>query len=160
MELDELEILERKASAGDHSHTVTRAGVRRRAAEVGTAVSTGSKDSVLGQEAVESAVLLVVGDHTAALAILHDQLKGKVLDEVVCVVSEGLAIEGVEQGVSGTIGSSTTPVSLTSLSELLRLTAEGALVTVIYLSALLRGYSVHPRFSHILPSSVLEKGQP
>jgi hypothetical protein len=135
VELDELEILVGETGASNHGHTVTSAGVGRSAAEVGTAVATSSQDSVAGQEAVESAVLLVVRQDTAALAVLHDEVNGEVLDEVVGVVPEGLAVEGVKESVAGTVGSSTATVSLATLSELLGLTTECTLVNLAIFSS-------------------------
>ncbi len=128
MELDELEILVGQAGAGHHGHAVTRAGVGRSAAEVGAAVTTGGQDGVVGEEAVERAVLLVVGQDTAALAILHDQVDGEVLDEVVGVVPKGLAVESVEERVAGTIGGGAAAVGLATLAEVLGLATEGTLV--------------------------------
>jgi hypothetical protein len=88
MELDELEILVGKTGTGDHGHTVTGTGVGGCAAEVGSAVSTSGQDGVVGKESVKGAVLLVVGKDSAALAVLHDELEGEVLDEVVGLVAE------------------------------------------------------------------------
>ena len=85
---------------------------------------------MVGKESVESAVLLVVGQDTAALAILHDQVNGEVLDEVVGVVPEGLAVEGVEEGVAGTVGGGAATVGLATLAVLLGLTTESTLVAV------------------------------
>lgn len=87
VELDEFEILVGQTSTSDHSHTITGTGVGRCAAEVGTSVSSGSQDSVLRNESVDSAVFLVVCDDTLAFAVLHDQISGEVFDEVLSVVS-------------------------------------------------------------------------
>jgi hypothetical protein len=57
------------------------------AAEVGTAVTTGGQDGVLCNESVDSSVFLVVCDNTLADTILHDQVGGEELDEVLGVVS-------------------------------------------------------------------------
>lgn len=130
MELDELEILVGETGAGNHGHAVTSASVSRSAGEVGTSVSTCGENGVGSEETVQGAVLLVVGEDTTALAILHNQINGKVLDEVVGVVAERLAVEGVKKSVTGTIGSSAAAVGLAALSELLGLTTESTLVTV------------------------------
>ncbi len=130
VELDKLEILVGETGTGDHGHAVTCAGVGRGAAEVGTSVTASGKDCVVGQESVQSAVLLVVGEDTTALAILHNQVEGEVLDEVVGVVAQGLAVQGVEEGVAGSVGGGTASVSLATLAVLLRLTTESSLVTV------------------------------
>jgi hypothetical protein len=70
-------------------------------------------------ESVKSAILLVVGKDTLAFSIFHNQIKSKVLDEVVCVVSQRLTVERVEEGMSSSIGSSAAPVCLPALSVLL-----------------------------------------
>jgi len=99
-----------------------------RAAEVGTAIAASGQDGVVGEESVESAVLLVVGEDTSALTVLHDQVQGKVFDEVIGVVSERLAVERVKKSVAGSIGGGTASVGLTTLAVLLGLTTESTLV--------------------------------
>lgn len=133
VELNKLEILVGETGTGSHGHTVTSASVGGSAAEVGTSVSTSGEDGVVGEESVEGAVLLVVGENTAAFTILHDQVEGEVLDEVVGVVSERLAVEGVEKGVAGTVSSSAAAVGLATLAELLGLTTESTLVATLAL---------------------------
>jgi hypothetical protein len=128
VELNELEILVGETGSGNHGHTITGTGVGRRAAEVSTSVATSSQDGVVGKESVQGAILLVVGEDTTALAILHNQVDGEVLDEVVGVVTEGLAVESVQQGVAGSVGSSTASVGLATLAILLGLTTKGSLV--------------------------------
>lgn len=46
---------------------------------------------------MDCSVLEVECDHTAALAILHDEVHGEVFDEVVAVVAQRLSVKGVEQ---------------------------------------------------------------
>ena len=53
---------------------------------------------------VDRAVLEAQGHHAAALPVLHQQVQGKVLDEVVTVVLKGLAVQGVQEGVASTVG--------------------------------------------------------
>jgi hypothetical protein len=129
VELDELEILVGETGTGNHGHTVTGTGVGRCAGEVGSAVTTGSEDGVVSKESVQSAVLLVVGEDTAALAILHDQVEGEVLDEVVGLVAERLSVESVKKGVSGSVSGSAASVGLATLAVLLGLTTKSSLVT-------------------------------
>lgn len=129
VELDELEILVGETGTSNHGHTVTSASVRRCAAEVGSTITTSGQNSVVGKESVQGAVLLVVGEDTTALTILHDQIQGEVLDEVVGVVSERLAVKSVEKSVTGSISSSTASVGLATLAVLLRLATKGSLVT-------------------------------
>jgi hypothetical protein len=135
VELNELKILVGETGTGNHGHTVTGTGVGRCAREVGSAVSTSSENSVVGKESVQGAVLLVVGEDTAALTILHNQVEGEVLDEVVGLVSERLSVESVKKGVAGSVSSSAASVSLSTLSVLLGLTTESSLVNLAILSS-------------------------
>jgi hypothetical protein len=130
VELDELEVLVGKTSTGNHSHTVTSTCVCRRAAEIGSAVSTGSQDGVLGKESVECTIFLVVSKDTAAFTILHDEIESEELNEIICAVSKRLTIECVQKNVTGSIGSRAGSVCLTTLSVLLGLTTESSLITV------------------------------
>jgi hypothetical protein len=68
----------------------------RSAAKVGTAVTTSGENGVVSKEAVESTVFLVVSQDTTALTILHNQVQGKVLDKVVGVVAQRLAVQRVK----------------------------------------------------------------
>lgn len=69
---------------------------------------------MVGAESVDRSVLEAQGNDTTAGTVLHDQVEGEVLNEELGVVFEGLTVEGVEDSVSGTIGGSTTTVSLSS----------------------------------------------
>ena len=71
MELDELEILVGQTGTGDHGHAIAGAGVGRGTAEVGPAVSSRGQDGVVTVESVQGPILLVVGDDTSTLAVLH-----------------------------------------------------------------------------------------
>jgi hypothetical protein len=71
MELDEFKILVRQSGTSNHGHTITSAGVGRCAAEIGTAISASRENGMVGAEAVQSAIFLVVGDYSLALTILH-----------------------------------------------------------------------------------------
>ena len=133
VELDELQILQRKAGTRDHGVTITSARVCTCAREVGASVATSSQDGLVSAETVKSTVLHVQSDDTNALAILHDQVEREVLDEEVGVVAERLAVEGVEESVTGTVGGGSTAVCLTTLSVLQRLTTEGTLVDLALL---------------------------
>lgn len=153
VELNELEILEGKSSTGDHSGSISRASVSRSAGEVGTSVTSSGKNGLVGTEAVKGSVLLVVGHDSDALAVLHDEVceqswsvkcrtialrlrtSGEVLDEVLGVVAERLAVEGVKHSVTGAIGSGSAAVGLSSLSKLERLSSESALVDLALLGA-------------------------
>jgi hypothetical protein len=87
VELDELQILVRKTSTGNHSHSVTGASMRRCAREVSTPVASSGQNSVVCAESVESSILLVISKDTLTLAVLHNEIKSEVLNEVVGVVT-------------------------------------------------------------------------
>lgn len=159
VELDELEILVWQTSTGDHGHAVTGTRVCGGAAEVCSSVATGGQNRVVREESVQSTILLVVGQDAAALAVLHDQVDDEVLDEVVGVVSQGLAVQGVQQGVAGSISGSTASVGLSTLAVFLGLATKGTLVAVTKVS---HGLSPWwgPVRAYIFPSSVRENGQP
>ena len=118
MELNEFRILQRKTRTGNHSVTVTRAGVCTRTAKVSSSITTSSQDGLVGPEAVEGTIFHVECNDTNTLAILHDQVESKVFDEEVGVMAERLAIEGVEQGMTGTVSGSRTAVCLTAFAIL------------------------------------------
>lgn len=128
VELNELQILVRKTSTGDHGHTVTGTGVSRSTREVSTSVTTSGQHGVLSAETMDGTILLVVGNDTLALAVLHDQIGGEVLDEVVGVVAERLSVESVKKSVAGSVSGGAASVGLTTLAELLGLTTECSLV--------------------------------
>ena len=95
VELDEFQILVGETGAGDHGHTIACTGVGGCATEVCASVASRGQDCVVRAKAVECAIFLVVRDDTLALTIFHNQVQGEVLDKVVGVVSEGLAVESV-----------------------------------------------------------------
>ena len=128
MELHELEVLQRETGTGDHGVTVTRASVCARAAEVRAPVPARREHGLVRAEAVERAVLGAQRDHAHALALVHDEVERKVLDEEVGVVTEGLAVESVEEGMASTVGRGGAAVGLATLAELERLTTECTLV--------------------------------
>ena len=92
--------------------------MRARAREVRATVATSREHSLMRAEAVKGTVLHVERDDTNALAVLHNQVEGEILDEEVGVVTEGLAVECVEEGVTGTVGSSRASVCLAALTIL------------------------------------------
>jgi hypothetical protein len=79
-------------------------------------------------ETVERTVFHVERNDTNTLAILHDQVQGKIFDEEIRVVSERLAVKGVEEGVASTVSSRSATVRLTTFAILQRLTTKGTLV--------------------------------
>jgi hypothetical protein len=58
----------------------------RCAAKICTTVASGGKDGILGPEAVESAIFLVVSNDAFANTIFHDQVGGEELNKVLRIV--------------------------------------------------------------------------
>jgi len=152
VELNKLHVLVRKTGTSDHGHTVTGTSVGRCAREVRATVTSSGENGVVSAESVKSTILLVVSHDTLALAILHDQVSGEVLDEVVGVVSKRLAVESVKKSVSGSVSGSAASVSLTTLAVVLALTTKSSLVAGGFVSICcalpgnLVHTSVHRRF--------------
>ena len=135
VELDKLHVLEREARARDHGVAVARAGVRGRARKVGAAVAAGGEDGLVRAEAVQAAVLHVERHHADALALVHDEVERKVLDEEGGVVLERLAVQRVQDGVARAVGGRRAPVRLAVLAVVERLAAKGALVDLALVRA-------------------------
>ena len=109
--------------------------MRTRAAEVCTAVTAGSEHCLVRAESVQCAVLHVQRHDANTFAVFHDQIEREVFNEEVSVVTEGLAVEGVKEGVAGTVGRGGATVSLATLAELERLTTERTLVDLALLGS-------------------------
>lgn len=133
VELDELGVLNRKASSSNHATTVTSAGVSGRAREIGSTVATSSNDSVVRLHSVNGTVGHIVAHDTAALASLHDEVESKVLNEEDAVVAERPTKQSVQHAVAGSVGDGAASIGLTTLAEVLRLTTEGSLIDLAVL---------------------------
>lgn len=96
--------------------------------KVRSAVTAGSQDSFVASEPVEGTIFHVNSKHTDTFAVLHEKIESKVLDEEVGVMSERLTVQGVENGVTGSVSGGGTSVSLTTLAVLKGLTPESSLV--------------------------------
>lgn len=128
MELDELRILDREASSGNHATTITSAGVSGGAREVSSTIATGSDDSVVGLHPVDGTVSHVVAHDTAALTALHDKVESEVLDEEDAVVAESSTEQSMEHAMASSVSDGAASVGLTTLAEVLRLTTESSLI--------------------------------
>mmetsp|Transcript_18006 Transcript_18006/g.26865 ORF Transcript_18006/g.26865 Transcript_18006/m.26865 type:complete len:362 (+) Transcript_18006:835-1920(+) len=129
VELNELSVLVREAGSESHGVSIAGASVRRGAGEVRTAVPASGQDCVLSANAMYGSVLHVQCHNAVASAVLvHEQVHGKVLNEVGGVKGEGAAVQGVEHGMSCAIGRTGTAVGLAAFAILEGLASEGALV--------------------------------
>lgn len=132
MELHKLQVFIGQIGPGDHSSAIPGAGVRGCAGKVGTPVAAGGKHRILGVEAMQRSVFQTERDHPAAFAVLHQQIESEVLDEVVTVVAQRLAVKCMQQRVTGPVGHATASMSLATLAKLERLTAECTLIDLAW----------------------------
>ncbi|KAH3663545.1 hypothetical protein OGAPHI_004946 [Ogataea philodendri] len=130
MELDKLQVLQWETCSADHGISITGTGVGRGTREVSSSVTTCGNDRVRSLESVKGSVLLVVCNAPHTFSVVHQQVHGKELDEVVGVVSERLTVQSVQKSVTGSVCNGTSSVCLTTLTELLGLTAKGSLVNL------------------------------
>jgi len=133
VELNKFKILQGKASTSNHGITITRASVRARTTEVSATVTASGKNGFVAAEAMKSTILHVESDYTNTLTILHDQVESEILNEIGCVVSKRLTIESMQDGVTSTVSSSGTAVSLATLSVFERLATKGTLIDLAFL---------------------------
>mmetsp|Transcript_18145 Transcript_18145/g.53028 ORF Transcript_18145/g.53028 Transcript_18145/m.53028 type:complete len:423 (-) Transcript_18145:356-1624(-) len=136
VELHELRIFVGQASTHGHGIPVSGAGMRRGAGEVCPTVATGGQDGVGCVDSVQTTVFHAHGQHanTPAL-VVHDEIQGKVLNEVRRVEGQGPAIERVQHGVARAVRSSRATVRLATLAKVQGLASEGALVDLALLGA-------------------------
>lgn len=128
MELDELKVLEWQARSRDHGITVTSASMCTRAAEVCSTIATSCQHGLMSPETVKCSIFHVECHYTNTLSILHDQVERKVLNKEVGVMSKGLSVKRMKNGMSCTISGSCTSVCLSTLSEFQGLTTKSSLV--------------------------------
>ena len=76
----------------------------RGAGEIGPAIAAGGQDDELGAEPMQGAIVELPGGDALAGPVVHDQVKGEILDEKLHRVAQGLAIEGVQNRVAGAVG--------------------------------------------------------
>lgn len=102
--------------------------MRTRTREVSSPISTGSKHGLMRTEPVEGTIFETDGHDANALAFVHDQVECEIFHEKVGIVSEGLAIQGVQYRVSRTVRCGSTTICLTSFAELEGLATKGSLI--------------------------------
>ena len=120
VELHELQVLHRQASARGHGAAVARARVGGGARLVGAPEAAGGDDRGVGAEAVDGAILHAHGDAAHALAVVgHDEVHREVLHEEEAVELQGHAVERVEDGVARAVGRRRAAVRLAAIAVLL-----------------------------------------
>mmetsp|Transcript_7895 Transcript_7895/g.13313 ORF Transcript_7895/g.13313 Transcript_7895/m.13313 type:complete len:352 (+) Transcript_7895:1043-2098(+) len=147
VELHKLGVHERNTSSQGHGGTITSASVCRCAGEVSATVSTCGQHGVLGLHAMDGTVLHVHAHDSNTGAVTHNEVQSEVLNEVGGIEGQRATVQGVQHGMTGTIRSSTTSVSLTTLSVIQRLTTEGSLVDLARLSSG-EGHAVRLQLEH------------
>lgn len=100
----------------------------RGAREISSAIAAGGEYGAMRSEAMERAVFEVECDDADAFALVHEEVKGKVLDEEIGVMFQRLAIEGVQDRVTGPIGCSRTSIGLSAFAKFERLASKGTLI--------------------------------
>lgn len=128
MELHELQILARQASPRRHPAPVSGTSMRRRARKVRPSVTPRRQHRIRRLEPMQRPILEVEGDNAPTRTVIHEKIESEVLDEVVAIVFKRLSVQGVEEGVAGAVGDAAAPMRLPALSEVQRLSTEGALV--------------------------------
>lgn len=128
VELHKLHVHVGETGSVEHGHSVSGASVRRSTTLPGSSVTAGGEHGVVASESVEATVFHAQSDDTLALAVLHNQIQRKVLDEVSGIIKQRSSVEGVKETVAGSIGDAAASMCLTTLAELQALAAEGSLV--------------------------------
>jgi hypothetical protein len=96
--------------------------------KVRTTIPASGQHRLMCPESMERSVFHVQSDDPNALASFHDQVEGKVLDEKVGVMTQRLAVEGMQNSVAGTVRCCCASVGLAAFAILEGLAAECALV--------------------------------
>ena len=136
MELHELHVLQGQTKARHHAVAVAGAGVGARCGEIGAAVAAGSQHDHLCGEAVDRAVVEVPGDHARHGAVrVGDQVEREIFDEELRVVLHGLAIERVQDGVTGAVGRRAGALHRRTGAKIHHVAAKGALVDFSFFRA-------------------------
>ena len=103
MKLHELQILQWEPGTQHHRIAVTGTDVRRRAGEIGAAITTRRKNHRVAMKAVHAAFRQVQRDDAPAFAILHDEVDSEILYKELGIVFQRLLIERVQHRVTRTI---------------------------------------------------------
>ena len=100
-----------------------------------TTITTGCKNSLVCSHSVDSTIGHVVSHHTSAFAIIHDKVKSKVFNEEDAVISESSSEKGMKHRVTCSVSDSAASISLTTSTEVSRLTSEGSLINFTILGS-------------------------
>lgn len=112
MELNELHVRQWETGSGNHSSTVTGAGVGWGAGLIGSSVTSSCDDGVQGSDSVDGSISDWHDGDTSADSVVHDQVQSEILDEESAVVGQGSAEEGMEHSMTGSVGDGTGSIGL------------------------------------------------
>jgi len=88
----------------------------------------------MGAEAVDRAVVEIPRHHAANGAVIDDQVEREILDEEIDLMLDALAVERVQDGVTGAVGGGSRALR-NALAVVARHAAKGALVDLAFLGA-------------------------
>mmetsp|Transcript_45256 Transcript_45256/g.61374 ORF Transcript_45256/g.61374 Transcript_45256/m.61374 type:complete len:297 (+) Transcript_45256:794-1684(+) len=128
VELNEFRILNGQVSTGNHTVTITSASMSGGAGEVSSTVTTGGHDSSVSAHSVDSTISHVVSHNTTAFSVFHKKVHSEVFDEEDAIITKSSSHQGMKHRVASSVSNSAASVSLTSLTEILRLSTESSLV--------------------------------
>ena len=100
MELNKFHVLHWQAGAQHHGAAVTRAGMSGSTREIRTAVAARSENDLVRAKTMQATRCQVDRDDTPACAIFHYQINGKILNEKLGIVFEGLLIQRMQHRVA------------------------------------------------------------
>lgn len=136
MELHELGVFDSESSAGNHTTTITSAGVSGGATLVGSSVSTGGQNSLVSAHSVDSSISHVVSHNSGNISVgVLDQVHSEVLDEEDGIVTKSTSHEGVKHRVTSSISDAAASVGLSTFTKVLRLSSESSLVDLTFSGA-------------------------
>jgi hypothetical protein len=129
MELYKLIVLIGELLAERHGIAIACARVCGSTRKEGPAVTTRGEHRILGVNAMNGPVFHIQGhDADASTFLVHDQVKGEVLDKVSGIKGERASVERMQHGVSRTIRRRRTAIGLSAFAEMERLSTKGALI--------------------------------
>src|SRR5258706_15666384 len=110
MNVQDLNIWERHPGRQHNGVAVAGEGVSGGEGEIGASVSAGREYRHMGAKAVDGAVVELERHHAATAALVHDEIDHEVFDEKLARVLERRAVEGMQHGMPGAVGSGASPL--------------------------------------------------
>jgi hypothetical protein len=117
MELDKFQILKGQSSPDNHGVSVPRTSMCTGAAKISSTVPTRRQNRFVCSESMKGPVFHVERDDTNTFSTIHDQVESEIFNEEGGVVTQGLAVKGVKDGVTCTVCGSGAAIGLTTFAE-------------------------------------------